>query len=90
MKKENHIGCFSAKEAEAKLELINTNEKVEKYFFGNSEEMLDYLEMLKKSGEYKEYYYRLYVKDINWETGATKSGWVCVEGYPMTFHAPQN
>ncbi len=90
MKNNHYFGCLSAREAEAKLELIDTNEQVEKHFFGSSEEMLDQLDNLKKSGKYNGYYYRLFIKEINWETGAMKPDWTCVEGYPMSFHTPKN
>lgn len=71
-----YFGCESAASATAKIEVVNSydNSIINKFFFGDEEEMWDYLNKCRwGDGTYR----YAYIREINWESERLGGWQIC-------------
>lgn len=66
--KRQYLGCENAASATAKIHFPSFNEV---YFFGETEQAADFINSVKKTWDCtSDWPYKIYLREINWETGA--------------------
>ena len=79
--KRKYIGCENAASATAKVCFPSFGEV---YFFGEASEACDFINSVKKTWDISsDWPYQIYLRDINWESGAF-GDWAIIESGTRT------
>ena len=81
--KRIYIGCENAASATAKIE-FSFNET---YYFGNGENAADFINTAKKTWNVCDWTYSIYLREINWNTGAYGNWWCVENGNRVSAHS---